>query len=391
MSRILVAVEKLKAGYGHRIVLSDITLHIHEGMFVGVIGPNGSGKSTLLKTIARLIEPKDGVVYIDGKNVLELSRSELAKRLAVVLTERPSLKLMTVRDVVALGRYPYTDMLGRLRGADLDRVYEVLRLVGIEHLADRFFDELSDGEKQKVLIARALAQEPRVLILDEPTTYLDIKHRVEVMYILYKVCKSRNIAVIASVHDIDLAAKFCDYLIVIKNGKIYQAGSPEEVLQERVLREVYELSLGIKYPLLSPELRVEATKKIFIVAGSGTGVSVYRALARAGIGFYTGILYQNDIDYYIASAITDGVISCSPFELPDKNTIDLAVSIIDQAKVVIDTGFPVGPLAKHNIDLLEEAYKRGKIVLSLREKPIVGEHVRSLSTLLELVRRYVLT
>jgi len=391
MSKIVISAEKIRAGYNHRIVLDNITLHIPEGTFVGVIGPNGSGKSTLLKTIARLIEPKDGVIYIDGKNILELSRSELARKLAVVLTDRPSLRLMTVRDVVALGRYPYTDMLGRLKSEDLSKVDEVLRLVGIQHLADRFFSELSDGEKQKVLIARALAQEPRVLILDEPTTYLDIKHRVEIMYLLYRICKSRNIAVIASIHDIDLAAKFCDYIIVLKNGKIYRAGPPEEIFQEDLLREVYGLTLGVKSPLLSPELRVDPDERIFIVAGSGTGVSVYRAFARAGLGFYTGILYQNDIDYYIASAITEGVIAASSYEMPSREVIDLAFKLVNKARVVIDTGFPVGSLVKHNVELLIEANKRGKIVLSLRDRPIVGEKVKSIGILVDLAKKYIST
>ncbi len=389
--KVLVAVEKLRAGYGYRIVIDDVTFYVTEGTFLGVIGPNGSGKSTLLRTIARLIEPRDGVVYIDGKNLLEFSRSELAKKLAVVLTERPSLRLMKVREVVALGRYPYTDILGRLRREDLSRIDEILKLVGVEHLADRYFEELSDGEKQKVLIARALAQEPRVLILDEPTTYLDIRHRVEVLYLLYRVCKTRNIAIIASVHDIDLAAKFCDYVLVLKQGKILQVGPPEEVLQDKVLREVYGPSLNIRYPLLSPELKVPPDERIFIVAGAGTGTPIYRALARAGIGFHTGILYQSDVDYFVSSAITDGVVSVPPYEVPSQEVIDHAMSLIERAKVVIDSGFPTGSLARHNVELLEHAHASGKVVLTLRESSEIGEKVSSIESLLMHVKKHVST
>lgn len=359
-------VSSIDVAYGRKIVLKNIDLEFEEGTLTGIVGPNGSGKSTLLKTIAALIRPIRGTVYIDFKDIYKMSRRELARKLSIVLTERPEAELMTVRDLVALGRHPYTDIFGRLSERDEKIVEECLRLVNALHLKDRYFTELSDGERQKVLIARALAQEPEVLILDEPTTFLDVKHRMEIMSILRDIARRKNMIIIASLHELDIAARFCDQIVIMRDGKIVAKGPPEEVLNEDTLRYVYSLdNVGVwgRGPML--EIKVRPDPRIFIVAGSGTGIPIYRTLARAGIGFYTGVLYNFDIDHIIASTMNAGVVTYDP-ENVDK-CLEAALSILDRAIIVIDSGFPRDGAYRHNMKIIEQAREMKKQVINIRE------------------------
>ncbi len=358
-------VESIDVAYGKNIVLRGINVEFEEGTLTGIVGPNGSGKSTFLKTIAALLRPVKGTVYIDFKDIFKMSKKELAKKLSIVLTERPEAELMTVRELVALGRHPYTGILGRLSRRDEEIVEECLKLVNALHLRDKYFTELSDGERQKVLIARALAQEPEILILDEPTTFLDIRHRMEIMTILRDIARKKHMIIIASLHELDIAARFCDQIIVMRDGRIVARGLPEEVLNESNLRQVYSLdTVGIwgKGPLL--EIKVTPDPTIFILAGSGTGVPIYRLLARAGIGFYTGILYSFDIDHIIASTMNAGIITLND-ENPNES-IENALRIVDKSELIIDSGFPRTRAYEHNLRVVEYCKESGKKIIHVK-------------------------
>ncbi len=375
---MILKVNKVSVAYGKRIVLKDVDLVFEEGTLTGIVGPNGSGKSTLLKTIATLLKPIAGTVYLDFSELFKMSRREISKKISVVLTERPEADLIKVKDLVALGRYPYTNILGKLTERDLKIVEECLELVKAKHLEDRYFTELSDGEKQKVLIARALAQEPKVLILDEPTTFLDIRHRMEIMSILRNIAKSRNIIVIASLHELDIAARFCDQIIIMNDGKIVKKGSPEEVLDEDTLSHVYSLeSVGVWSSGPMFEIKVRPEDRIFIVAGCGTGIKVYRKLARNNIGFYTGILYRFDIDYITAKIMNAGIISIEDNQ--DKEiAMKKAMKLIERSRVIIDTKFPRIKIYEHNIKILEYAREIGKEIITIDNLDI-SEIVKNLS------------
>ncbi len=365
----MLRVENISVKYGKKIVLKNINITFEEGTLTGIVGPNGSGKSTFLKTLAALLEPYEGVVYVDLKNIHKMSRKELAKIMSVVLTERPDVELLKVKDLVALGRYPYTGLLGRLSKRDEEAVQEALRLVKADHLADRYFNELSDGEKQKVLIARALAQEPRILILDEPTTFLDIRHRMEIMAILRDIAKRKNIIIIASLHELDLASKFCDKIIIMKDGHIVAAGTPEEVLQEEVLSQVYSLdNVGVwsAGPLF--EIKTFPDNRIFIVAGAGTGVKIYRTLARSGFGFCTGLLYEYDVDAVVAKTMNAGVLTIDEENV--EHSINNALNLISRSIVVIDSGFPRTRTYRHNEKLIEYARELGREIIDVCKIPM---------------------
>ena len=224
----LIRIDNLSVGYGAKEVLEKIDLSVGRGRFVSLLGPNGAGKTTLLRTLARLLTPLMGAVLLQGRDLAGLSQAELARIQAAVLTERPRLGLLTARQLVGLGRHPHTGMLGRLSPKDKAVVERSLELVGATELTDRVFDRLSDGERQKIFLARALAQEPKIIILDEPTIHLDLKHRLEVMAILRRLCVREGLTIIASLHDLDTAVRVSDLVGLVRGGRVRGVGPAGE-------------------------------------------------------------------------------------------------------------------------------------------------------------------
>ena len=236
----LLQTDHLSAGYGKTILVSDISLTVRPGEILALIGPNGAGKSTLLKTIARQLVPLAGTVFLVGKDLSQIKEKDMARTMAVLLTERVRPELTTCRDVVAAGRYPYTDRLGFLDREDEKQVEEAMSLVGITALADVDFSHLSDGQRQRVMLARAIAQQPSVLVLDEPTSYLDIRYKLELMGLLRTLSREKGIAVVMAIHELELAKYIADRLICVKKGRIDRQGSAEEIFTGTYLRELYD-------------------------------------------------------------------------------------------------------------------------------------------------------
>ncbi|ETP71461.1 ABC-type cobalamin/Fe3+-siderophore transport system, ATPase component [Lachnospiraceae bacterium JC7] len=238
----VIKLNRLSVGYGRKVLIGDIGLSIDEGEIVTLIGPNGAGKSTILKTIARQLEPVVGDVYIEGKPLSKLSFHELSETVSILLTERVDPELMTVRDVVEAGRYPYTGHMGMLQKRDEEVVEEALALCRITDISDRYFRELSDGQKQRVMLARTIAQEPKILVLDEPTSYMDIKYKLELLSLLKRLRDSRKMTILLSLHEFELAKVISDRIICVKDRDIIKVGTPEEILNRKVLCELYDIS-----------------------------------------------------------------------------------------------------------------------------------------------------
>jgi len=368
----------LSVGYKNAPVIRDINIGIERGEFVTLLGPNGAGKTTLLRTLSRHLQPVSGTITIDGRDIRDIRQAELARIMAVVLTEKVSPPLFDVFQFVALGRYPHTDFLGRLSQRDREVVQRCLRAVHAEELQSREFASLSDGEKQKVLVARALAQEPAILLLDEPTAHLDLKHRMEVMTILRHLCQSEGIAVIASLHDVDIASKVSDRVALVKDGVITHFGYPEEVLTSANVSTLYDFdSACFSSHLGSIELRGDCHRgRVFVVAGMGTGASVYRTLAKQGYALSTGVLLSNDLDCFVAKGLGAECIVHPPESAIPVETLAQALTRISKCQAVIDTGFYASGAYKNNLQLIEHAATLGKPVFSLRQQDTAPDETR---------------
>ncbi len=371
----MMKTQKLAVGYGNKTVVDNIEVEMLKGQFICLLGPNGSGKTTILRCLARLLAPLQGAVYLKGQLLYRLKPDQLAKTLAVVLTERLSPGLITAFDIASMGRYPYTGFFGKLSEEDRQKTWEALRLVNAGELAGRYFNELSDGEKQKVLLARALAQEPEVIILDEPTSHLDVRHRLEVMAILRRLIREKGITVIVSLHEVDLALKTSETVILVKDGKILACGPPEDVLAEKTVAYLYDVHYAhFNHYLGTIELKNnEKGVSVYVVAGAGSGANIYRLLSKHGFSIITGVIHKNDIDYHVGQGIGAAVIGENPFVEIGDDAYNWALDSLKEINYVIDAGFPVGPLNRRNCELLLECCRQKKVVCTMRSPQDAGE------------------
>ncbi len=359
---IKLEAEALSVGYRGRALIRDIAFSIRPGEVVTLIGPNGAGKSTILKTLAGQLDRIGGSVFLGERELSGLSSGERARTMSVLLTDRVRTEYMRCFDVAAAGRYPYTGRLGILSAKDEEKVKDALRAVHALDLADRDFQEISDGQKQRILLARAICQEPKVLILDEPTSYLDIRHKLELLGILREMAVRDGITIIMSLHEIDLAFKISDRLISVKGDQISRIGTPEELLREREMEDLFDLAEGSFDALLgSAELPgVAGEPKVFVISQGGSGIPVYRKLQRERIPFAAGILFRNDLDYRIAKQLAVEVVEAEPFEeIPDEAVIR-GRELIRSAERVINCGITIGTTNRRIQLLLDDAREQGK-------------------------------
>ena len=358
---IYLRTEDLSVGYHGDVLIRNIDISLEKGKILTLIGPNGAGKSTILKSITTQLEPISGTVYIGRNDLKTLTAKELAKELAVVLTDRVRSELVTSEEIVAMGRYPYTNMFGRMTEEDRKAVDEAIRRVHAEDIRMQDFSTLSDGQRQRILLARAICQEPEVMVLDEPTAYLDIRYKVELLDILRDLAKTKKMTVIMSLHEIDLAMKVSDELLLIKGDTIYGAGSPETLLKGNAIEELYGLEPG-SYDLNYGSVELKSVKEdplVFVVGGSGAGIPFYRILQKKGLPFAAGVLYENDLDCPVAEALSSYVVKVKAFEPMAEEDIEKARKLLLSCRLVIDAGVSYGTLGEGNARLLKEAGEKG--------------------------------
>lgn len=234
----------LSVGYDARPLIEDVALRVQRGKIVTLIGPNGSGKSTILKTIVGQLKTISGVVELDGADMRARSRNEIARRMAILMTARMEPELMTCRDVVSSGRYPYTGKLGVLREEDRAIVEESLRQVDALDFAGRPFQAVSDGQRQRILLARALCQQPELIVLDEPTSFLDIRYKLELLSVLKRMVREKDLAVLMSLHELELAARVSDSVVCVAKNRIDRVGAPEEISTREYIASLYGMEHG---------------------------------------------------------------------------------------------------------------------------------------------------
>lgn len=353
----------LAVGYDGKALIRSISIGIEKGEIVTLIGPNGSGKSTILKSIARQLKTIAGTVHIEENELQCLSYREMAAKMAVVLTERMKTELMTCWDVAASGRYPYTGRLGILSKEDEIKVAAAMEAVHALDLAQRDFTQISDGQRQRILLARAICQEPEIIILDEPTSFLDIRHKLELLSILRSMARENGITVIMSLHEIDLAQKISDKIMCVKGETIAHYGTPDEVFREADIRSLYEIEQGFFEPVFgSVELtKPEGVPNVLVLSACGSGIPVYRRLQKEGIPFCAGILYTNDIDYRVARLLAAEVIEEKSFCRISDQAFERAKQWIEKAEIIIDAGVEIGESNRRMQQLLTLAEQSGKL------------------------------
>jgi len=361
--------EDMTVGYNGIPLISEISFSIDKGEILTLIGPNGSGKSTILKSITRHLNMLAGVVYIDKDDIRRLSGGDCAKKLSVVLTEKIRVDLMTCGDVVATGRYPYTNHFGLLTAHDKRIVDDSLEKVHALDLKDRSFRAISDGQRQRIMLARAICQDPEIIVLDEPTSFLDIRHKIELLDILREMSREKNITIIMSLHEIDLAQKISDKVMCVKGDKIARFGTPAEIFSDDIICELYDIENGSYNSLFGcVELsRPEGNAEIFVIGGGGYGIPFYRELQKKKLPFYAGILYENDVDYQVAEKLVSKAFSGKAFTpIPDEVFVK-AASALKASKLVVDTGCPVGDFNRENGRLLQLARENNIPIISRLE------------------------
>jgi iron complex transport system ATP-binding protein len=244
--RSMLQVKGLSCGYGKRVVLHGVSFGIERGEFVGIIGPNGSGKTTLLRAINGFLRPFQGTIALEGREIRHMDRRELAQRVAVVTQSPQTAPPFSVEEMVLLGRIPHWGRFQLLETAkDVGKGERAMHLAGIAHARDRQMGELSGGEQQLALVARALAQEPRLLLLDEPTAHLDIGHQSQIMDLLRQLNREQSLSIAVVLHDLALASLYCQRLILLHEGRLRKIGPPNKVLLKEVVEQVYQTTVRV--------------------------------------------------------------------------------------------------------------------------------------------------
>lgn len=372
MSNYFFTTKELTVGYNGKPLIKDIEIKLQKGQILTLIGPNGGGKSTILKSITKHLSAIVGTVYIDNQSINEMTYRDISYLVAVVLTERLKTELMTCEDVVATGRYPYTGRLGILSAADHEEVYKAMQMVNAWELREQDFNKISDGQRQRILLARALCQEPQIIVLDEPTSFLDVRYELELLDILRTMAEEHNITIIMSLHQLDMAQKISDIVMCVKGEYITNFGTPQEIFTKELITDLYEISKGSYNPLLG-SFEMEKAKgepEVFVIAGGGSGIATYRALQKRGIPFATGILHENDIDYQIALDLANDILAEKSFTRISVELYQKALRRLESCHTVINCLDSYGEMNKENQDLHNEALAQGlKTFKSAKEIP----------------------
>jgi ABC-type cobalamin/Fe3+-siderophores transport system ATPase subunit len=320
----MLCAEAIAAGYGRTPVVHEASLQVARGQVVALLGPNGSGKTTLLRVLARTLAPFAGRLTLDGQPYDAYSPTEFARRVAYAPQETPAEMGFTVAELVMMGRYPHQKGFWGATRADWDAVQQAMMLMQIDHLATRTISQLSGGERQRVNLARALAQQAQYLLLDEPTTHLDLRHQTRLMHTLRQYASEQQVGILVVLHDLNLASQYADHIVLMQAGRLVAQGTPDAVMQPALLETVYHTPVltqtnpATGRPLVfalapddTPQVPPDAPTA-FVIAGGGSGAAVYYALLAAGWRVCTGVLNLLDTDEEARAPCTSNTSPSSP-------------------------------------------------------------------------------
>jgi iron complex transport system ATP-binding protein len=377
----LLRLEAVTAGYGERTAIRNVDLSVRAGEVVGLVGPNGSGKTTVIRVASRTLPPRSGRVRIDGRDPYSMRAREVARSVAVVPQEFAPAFSFTVLEVILMGRSPYLSPWGGGGARDFQRAREAAETLRVQHLADRPVEELSGGEKQRVILAQALSQDAPVLLLDEPTTHLDVRHVVGILDIVRGLAVSEEKAVLVIFHDLNLASAYCDRLVALDVGAVVAEGRPEEVVTRTFLRQVYEVegevvphfATGRPTVLLGPPLEPASAggpSRAHVVGGAGRGARVMRALAELGYEVTAGALHATDTDATVAERLNLARVTVPPFSIVDDEARREVVAMMRRAALVVVCDAPFGPGNVGNLRAALDAAEAGARVILIDQIPI---------------------
>lgn len=354
----------MSVGYQKQPLIEQMEFGLQKGEILTLIGPNGAGKSTVLKSIAGQLALIGGTVWLEDMSTRQMTGKQLAKKMAVVLTQRLRAELMTCEDVVATGRYPYTGRFGILSEADRQAVGEAMELACVTQIKDLDFGRISDGQRQRVMLARAICQEPEILILDEPTSYLDVKYKLEFLHALQMLRQKKGLTVIMSLHELELAERVSDRVLCLNGTCVDRYGRPEEVFVPGYISSLFSIESG-SYDEENSSMELKAPKgeaKVFVIAGGGSGRNLYRRLQRQQTAFVTGILYENDLDAPAARALASEAFLADAFEPVPEALQKKAAQRLSGCEKVICCRKNFGSYESANRALLDRAVQLGKEV-----------------------------
>lgn len=373
--KVLLEVNGVTFGYEQQPLLYDVHVRVRKGEMVGLLGPNGSGKTTLLRLVSGVLRPQLGNILLNGRDLRDWGRRGVAQRIAVVPQELHVPFAFTVEQMVNLGRTPFANLFGSRSGNDVSIVQDAMHAADIAPLAGRIFNELSGGERQRVMVAMALAQQPALLLLDEPTSHLDIKYQIDILELVQRLNRERGVTVIAAMHDLNLAARYFPRLLLFQRGVVADAG-PAEVLEPHLLKRVYgvDVQVGIMrgaehLSVLPPGVRIgedereeEAQPQVLIMAGGGSGELLMRAFADAHIPFIAGALNIGDSDHALALRLASEVITEQPYAPISPAALRQVHNSLAHITLLIICPMPIGP---GNLPLLQEAITAARLGITV--------------------------
>lgn len=369
-----IIVDSLNFGYSRELVLKEISFSVEKGQFISIIGPNGSGKSTLLKNLANIYSPINGKIDIDGRNIIDYKKKELAKKIALVPQDTTISYGFSVFDIVLMGRFPYIGRFEKESEADYEMVVEALKLTNTFHLRDRSINEISGGERQRVIIARALVQEPDIIFLDEPTSHLDINHQIDLLTLLRKLNRERNTTIILVIHDINLACRYSDQILLMDKGEILSFGKPTDVITRENIEDSYGLNVIIEQNPYTDSLYIvplslknrnsikKPKVKIHVIAGGGSGGEILSKLEEKGFDVSLGVINVGDSDWHLAKKLSLKTVDEIPFSEISEESYKKNLEYISKSDIIILTSTAYGNGNLKNLQSAYEALKIGKAV-----------------------------
>lgn len=369
--------EELGFSYGSKEILKNINLKIEAGSFISIIGPNGSGKSTFLKTLSGYLQPQKGVIMLGEELLKVLSKKEVSKRLSMVPQNILLEFDFKVKDIVLMGRHPYIKRLKGETPEDIKIAEKAMKYTNTLEFSDRLYNELSGGEKQRIILAQALAQQPRVLLLDEPISHLDLQHQVEILDLIKKMTLEGKLTSIAVLHDLNMASAYSDYIIMLKDGQIRYEGEPEKLLTCDNIADVFNTDVTISknpvtgktyiYPVSAIPKKKRETK-VHIICGGGSGLKLIRELADNGFSISTGVLNIGDSDWAISKEYELDVAEETPFLSIGQKAYDKSLELACAARFIVLLPIYFSKANIRNLEILKETELKDKTIYILGDE-----------------------